>query len=97
MIPELNFVLLILMIVISSFYYVKSISPAALEKEIGEVAYEKSAKYRKIASIAFYLMFLNYAIFFFFPLLTPLPSFFPWDYIYTALIASIIFIPKTSP
>jgi protein-S-isoprenylcysteine O-methyltransferase Ste14 len=82
------------MIVITSVFYIKSVSPAALEQEVGEVAYERSAKNRKIATAAYYLMFLNYVIYYFYPLSTPLPGFFPWNYWFTAVIATALFLPS---
>ena len=94
MIAELNFVSLLVFMGITVVFYVKSVGPAALEQEIGEIAYEKCAWYRKIASIAFYLIFVNYVIYYFYPLTTPLPSHFPWDYIITASIATVILIPS---
>ncbi|MHA2378565.1 MAG: methyltransferase family protein [Candidatus Thorarchaeota archaeon] len=80
--------------VVTVIFYVKSVGPAALEQEIGEIAYEKCAWYRRIASIAFFLIFVNYVIYYFFPLSTPLPRRFPWDYILTASIATVILIPS---
>jgi protein-S-isoprenylcysteine O-methyltransferase Ste14 len=82
------------MIALSSVFYIKSISPAALEQQIGEVAYEKSARYRKLATAAYYLMFLNYVIYFFYPLSTPLPDLFPWEYWITGMIATGIAVPS---
>jgi protein-S-isoprenylcysteine O-methyltransferase Ste14 len=84
------------MIVLSSVFYIWSVSPAALEQRIGEIAYEKSARNRKIATVAYYLMFLNYVIYYFFPLSTPLPDFFPWDYWITAAVALGLCIPSMS-
>jgi len=85
--------MLVVMVVIVIFY-VKSVGPAALEQEIGEIAYEKCAWYRKIASTAFFLIFVNYVIYYFYPLSTPLPSHFSWDYTITASIATLILIPS---
>ncbi len=82
------------MILISSVFYIMSISPAALEQQIGAISYEKSARYRKIATVAYYLMFLNYVIYYFYPLSTPLPDFFPWEYWMTAVVATGIFLPS---
>jgi len=82
------------MIALSTVSYIKSVSPAALEQQIGEVAYERSARYRKIATAAYYFMFLNYVVYYFYPLSTPLPDFFPWQYWITVVIATAIFIPS---
>jgi protein-S-isoprenylcysteine O-methyltransferase Ste14 len=82
------------MIALSSVFYIKSVSPAALEQQIGEIAYEKSARNRKIATAAYYLMFVNYVIYYFYPLSSPLPDFFPWDYWITAVIATGLLVPS---
>ncbi|MFW9846969.1 MAG: methyltransferase family protein [Candidatus Thorarchaeota archaeon] len=84
------------MIIISSIFYIRSVTPAALEQEIGEAAYPLSARNRKIATAAYYLMCLNYIVYYFFPLPSPLPDFFPWEYWITALIATALFIPSMS-
>ncbi len=85
---------MLIAMVVSVIFYVKSVGPAALEQEIGEIAYERCAWYRKIASAAFYLIFVNYVIYYFRPLSTPLPSHFPWDYVITVSIATTILIPS---
>ncbi|MFQ5833323.1 MAG: methyltransferase family protein [Candidatus Thorarchaeota archaeon] len=79
---------------ISFVFYVRSVGPAALEQKIGEIAYERCARYRQIASIAFYAAFANFAIYYFFPLSTSLPQHFPWDYLFTASVATIVLIPS---
>lgn len=94
MISELNFITMLVVMAVTVIFYVKSVAPAALEQEIGEIAYEKCAWYRKIASLAFYLIFVNYVIYYFYPLSTPLPNHFPWNYTLTASIATVILIPS---
>ncbi|UCE10296.1 MAG: hypothetical protein JSW61_15200 [Candidatus Thorarchaeota archaeon] len=94
MIAELNIVLLLAFVLIMSYFYVKSVGPAALEQEIGEVAYKKCEQYRVIASIPFYLIVLNYLVYFLYPLSIPLPRHFPWDYNLTATAATAILIPS---
>jgi protein-S-isoprenylcysteine O-methyltransferase Ste14 len=94
LISELNFIAMLVVMVVTVIFYVKSVGPAALEQEIGEIAYEKCAWYRKIASIAFFLIFMNYVIYYFYPLSTPLPRRFPWDYIVTASVSTAILIPS---
>jgi protein-S-isoprenylcysteine O-methyltransferase Ste14 len=77
-----------------SFYYVKSVGPAALERKIGEAAYKKCEQYRLLASIPFYLVVVNYLVYFFYPLSIPVERYFPWDYLVTAFIATVILIPS---
>jgi len=94
LIAELNFISMLVVMAVIVIFYVKSVGPAALEREIGEIAYERCAWYRKIASIAFFVISVNYVIYYFYPISTPMPSYFPWDYVITATIATVILIPS---
>lgn len=75
------------------YFYVKSVSPAALEKKIGEIAYANCKRYRLIASGFEVVAIANYVICFFYPLPVPLPRIFPWDYWISVTIALAIGIP----
>lgn len=78
----------------ASFFYIKSVQPAALEKKIGEKAYQRCATYRLIAGIFMFLIIGTQFIYFFFPLPINFPRFFPWDYWISVLITIIILIPS---
>jgi len=52
------------------YFYVKSVSSAALEKKIGEIAYAKCKKYWIIASAFEIVSLANYVIYFFYSPLT---------------------------
>ena len=51
MIPWINFFVLIVSSFLFTIFYVKSVSPAALEERIGAAAYTKCSTYRMIASV----------------------------------------------
>jgi protein-S-isoprenylcysteine O-methyltransferase Ste14 len=95
MITWINLAVLIVSALLFLYFYVKSASPAALEKEIGEVAYTKCKRYRLIASGFEFIAIANYVIYFFYPLPVPLPRAFPWEYWISATIALVIGIPST--
>lgn len=94
MIEWLNLFLLILSVVISLYYYPKSVQPAKLEQEIGEIAYEKCERYRVFASIPFAVFFLSYVLYVFYPLPLPIPNELPWDYSVSVILAIVIMIPS---
>ncbi len=89
----INVISLILSSLLYLFFYVKSAAPAALEKKIGEIAYQKCERLRIIASIFMTICLINYILYYFFPLPIPFPQFFPWDWWVSILIAIIIAIP----
>jgi methanethiol S-methyltransferase len=93
MIPWINFLILIISSVLFTLYYVKSVGPAALERQIGRSAYQKCAKYRTIASIFMMVVAVNYILYYWFPLPMPLPTTFPWSWSVSAVIAACIAAP----
>jgi protein-S-isoprenylcysteine O-methyltransferase Ste14 len=93
LIEWLNLVLLVLSAVFSLHFYVKSVQPAKLEQEIGEIAYEKCERYRIYATIPFGIFFISYIIYFFYPLPLPIPNTLPWDYSISIIAAIIWAIP----
>ena len=93
MIAWINLIVLIASALLMLYFYVKSVSPAALEKKIGEAAYAKCTRYRLIASAFELVAFTNYIIYFFYPLPVPLPQTFPWDWWVSIIIAIVIAIP----
>lgn len=94
MIEWLNLILLILCVVISLYYYLKSVQPARLEQEIGEIAYEKCERYRVFATIPFAILFLSNILYVFYPLPLPIPNELPWDYSISIILAIVIMIPS---
>jgi protein-S-isoprenylcysteine O-methyltransferase Ste14 len=95
MIPWINFIILIISSVLFTLFYVKSVGPAALEKQIGRPAYQKCATYRLVASIFMMVVALNYILYYWFPLPLPLPTTFPWSWPISAMIAVGIAVPSS--
>ena len=94
MIAWINIFILIIASFLFSYFYIKSVRPAELEKSIGEIAYSRCKCYRIIASVFEIVAVANYVIYFFFPLPVPLPEVFPWDWWVSILIAVFILIPS---
>jgi protein-S-isoprenylcysteine O-methyltransferase Ste14 len=90
----INFIAMVSSSLLTSFFYIKSVQPAALEKKVGEKAYKICAAYRFIAGILMFVLVGTQFIYFFFPLPINCPRFFPWDYWISVLIATIILIPS---
>lgn len=93
MIAWVNFSVLIVSSVLFTLFYVKSVSPAALEKRIGASAYPRCAAYRVISSIFMTIVAVNYILYYWFPLPLPLPRTFVWPWWVSAVIAALIAVP----
>jgi len=94
MLSWINFIVLIISSVLFTLFYVKSVSPAALEKQIGRPAYRKCAAYRMAASAFMMVAAANYILYYWFSLPLPLPTDFPWPWSVSALIAAGIAAPS---
>ncbi len=90
MIAWINMGILIASIFLFLYFYVKSAGPAALEKKIGKEAYRKCTFYRIISSVFMSIAFVNYIVYYFYPLPVPLPRTFPWSWWWSAVIAGIV-------
>lgn len=93
MISFLNLGVLIASSVLFTYFYFLSVSPAAIEKKIGQTAYQRCARYRVISSIFMTIAGVNYILYYWFPLPLPIPRTFPWPWWVSAVIALIIAIP----
>lgn len=89
----INFIVLVISNLLTLYFYVKSVGPAALEQKIGPEAYQKCTRYRFIAGLFMGVATINYIVYVFFPLPISLPATFPWNWWVSALIAVIIAIP----
>jgi protein-S-isoprenylcysteine O-methyltransferase Ste14 len=89
----INFASLLLAALLFLYFYVKSVSSAALEKKIGEVAYAKCTQYRIIASAFETIAAANYIVYFFYPLPLQLPQTFTWEWWISIIISIVIAIP----
>ncbi|MBN2230034.1 MAG: isoprenylcysteine carboxylmethyltransferase family protein [Candidatus Thorarchaeota archaeon] len=94
MIEWVNLISLIISTILFLYFYVKSVSPAQLEKRIGEVAYEKCKTYRLIAGLFECITVINYIGYFLYPLPIGLPLTFSWDYWLSVLLGLLFFIPS---
>ena len=90
----LNIISLILSTVLFTYFYIKSVGPAKLEQEIGEVAYEKCARYRVVMGFFEAMTIVNYVIYYFYPLPLPLPVVLPWEWWISLVLAVVIGIPS---
>jgi protein-S-isoprenylcysteine O-methyltransferase Ste14 len=80
--------------ILSFYFYIKSVGPAALEKKIGPTAYRRCGQYREASTVAMMITVINFVVYYFYPLPIPIPRFFPRDYSLTATVATIILIPS---
>lgn len=94
MVARLNVVVLLVSAVLTYFLYVRSVSPAALEKEIGPDAYRICGRYRQAAAAMMGVAVINYVLYAFYPLPLSLPRTFPWGYGVSALLALLIGVPS---
>ena len=94
LIEWLNFIVLIVSSILFLYFYVKSVSPAQLEKTMGEIAYHKCKTYRIIAGAFEGITIINYVVYIFYPLPLGLPLTLPWDYLLSLVMAFVIIIPS---
>lgn len=95
MIAWINFGLMILFITAFFLLYNRSVSPAALEKKMGEAAYPHCGRVRVAAIIFLMLVLGNYLVYDFYPLPIPFLKGFIWPYSVSLAAAVIIAIPTT--
>jgi len=90
----INFIVLVMSTVLLAHFYVKSVRPAALEKEVGEHAYPKCRRYRIIASALEVVTIVNYLIYYFYPLFIDFPRLLPWEHWISIIVGFLILIPS---
>lgn len=93
MIEWFNLAVLALASLLFLYYYVLSVSPAALEKIIGEKSYRRCARYRVVAMIFETITAVCYIVYYFHPVTSPMPEHFPWSWWISVLIAAAIGLP----
>ena len=94
MIPWINLSVLTISSFLFTIFYVKSVTPAALERKIGTSAYHKCSTYRKIASFFMFVAAGDFVMYYWYPLPLPLPTVFPWSWWVSAIIAVCIGMPS---
>ena len=68
MIAIINIIVMVVSGALFLLLYVKSVRPATLELKIGAIAYKKCTFYRSLSSIPMGIIFINYILYFFFPM-----------------------------
>lgn len=94
LIEWINFLVLIVSTILFLYFYVRSVSPAQLEKTMGEIAYPKCKTYRLIAGAFEGVTLVNYVLYVFYPLPIGFPLTLPWDYMVSFIIAFVILVPS---
>jgi protein-S-isoprenylcysteine O-methyltransferase Ste14 len=94
MIAWINFLVLVLSSILFLYFYILSVSPAQLEKKIGDTAYPRCMRLRIIAGAFESVTVINYIVYFFYPLPLGLPIAFPWEYWISLLLAILIAVPS---
>ena len=90
----LNFGVLVLSTLLFLLFYVKSVSPAQLERSIGERAYRRCMYYRIIAGVFEGVTVLNYIAYWFYPLPIGMPLLLPWPWPMSILLAIAVATPS---
>jgi protein-S-isoprenylcysteine O-methyltransferase Ste14 len=94
LIPWINFGAMVISTILMFYFYIRSASPAQLEKKIGPEAYQKCGRYRITASLFEMVVIAGYIIYYFYPLPIPIPQTFPWSYWISVIVAVIIGLPS---
>ncbi len=74
--------------------YVKSVSPAALERKIGPKAYTRCGRYRTAAMVCMFLVCGSYILYFYHPLPLAIPERFCWPYPVSLILAAVLGVPS---
>lgn len=93
MINWLNFFVMIMASMLFFLYYVRSVSPAGREKISGETAYKACYHDRIVSMIWGIVVMINFVLYHFYPIETPLPLYFPWPWWVSLIIALTIGVP----
>jgi protein-S-isoprenylcysteine O-methyltransferase Ste14 len=93
MLAWVNFFVLIMATLLFLYFYVLSVNPATREKVVGPSAYERAGRDRVIAIVFEMITVVNYIVYRFLPLDTPLPGAFPWPWWVSTVLAAAIGIP----
>jgi len=77
------------------YFYVKSVRPAQMEKELGQKAYNKCARFRYI-SFAFTIIYMAAVLGYrYYPLCTNLPLYFNASWLYSAVMGLVLAVPAS--
>ncbi len=90
----INFFVLIISSILFLAFYIRSVSPAQLERKMGEIAYSRCKTYRIIAGVFEGITVVNYVVYVFYPLPLGLPLIFPWEWWISAIVGLVILFPS---
>jgi methanethiol S-methyltransferase len=90
MIAWINFATLIFASLLFLYYYTLSVSPATREKILGSEAYAICARDRIISGVFEGITVINYLVYIFYHLQTPLPEKFPWTWWISVILAVLV-------
>ncbi|MBN2388301.1 MAG: hypothetical protein JXB85_14895 [Anaerolineales bacterium] len=93
MLAWINIAILLFASILFLFFYVRSVSPAGRAQLVGPGTYRHCFYERLVAGGFEFLITVNFVLYYFFPLETPLPVRFPWDWWGSLVIALAIGIP----
>ena len=91
----LNFTILLFSSLAFMVFYVRSVSPAGLEKTMPGKGYQHCFHLRVIAIIFEVITLVCYVVYYFYPLNVPIPALFPWPWWISLVIAIAIGFPAT--
>jgi len=94
LIPWINVGVLVLSTILMFYFYMQSARPAQLERKIGLTAYQKSGRYRIIASVFELVAIACYIVYSYYPLPISIPQTFPWPSRISVSAAVIIGVPS---
>ncbi len=95
LIAWLNLAVLVLSSVFFLFFYVMSVSPARLERRLGEKAFRRCMHYRIASGVLEGVTVLSYVIYWLYPLPIGFPLVLPWSWLLSIAIALVIAAPST--
>jgi protein-S-isoprenylcysteine O-methyltransferase Ste14 len=95
MVTWVNLILMLIFIGVFTGLYVRSVSPAKLERKLGERAYTHCGRVRAGSILFLILVMVNYLIYDIYPLPIEALKSFNWPYLVSILLAVVITIPTT--
>lgn len=88
------FAALVVCVLLFGAFYVKSVSPAALEQRIGSRAYLVCGRYRIVSMIFMLGAIAGYVLYILYPLPLPVPRTFSWPWSVSGTIAGALAVPS---
>jgi protein-S-isoprenylcysteine O-methyltransferase Ste14 len=92
----LNFSSFVIASLASVYMYVLSVSPAQMERKLGEEAYPRAGRLRVAAVVLMMIAFINFILCRNFPITRCLPGHFAWPVWISIMLAALLGIPALS-